>query len=110
MTQDFNTEKNTEEKVDILINSFRSSFWIHEHQWYVRCYTKGENLYLSTSFKLHNYESIYPKLFQSTYANDNLLKLTKKIFLINHFHLVYNYQVFVYNFQSIINFGQWFQG
>ncbi|CAF1165193.1 unnamed protein product [Adineta steineri] len=27
-----------EEYVDRLLNSFRSSFWLEEHQWYVRCH------------------------------------------------------------------------
>jgi hypothetical protein len=29
--------KNIEEQLDELVNSFRSSFWIKEHQWFVRC-------------------------------------------------------------------------
>ena len=35
---------NAEEQLDILINSFRSSFWIEEHPWFVRCDWISTNL------------------------------------------------------------------
>jgi hypothetical protein len=33
------SNKNIEEEVDEVINSFRSSFWIEEHKWFVRCFS-----------------------------------------------------------------------
>jgi hypothetical protein len=31
-------QKNKEEKIDEILNSFRSHFWIHKHQWFVQCH------------------------------------------------------------------------
>jgi hypothetical protein len=31
-------EPNLEKRIDELMNSFRSSFWINEHRWFVRCF------------------------------------------------------------------------
>ena len=37
MTFNFSNNDNIYERTDELIDSFRTSFWIEQHQWYVRC-------------------------------------------------------------------------
>ncbi|CAF4183647.1 unnamed protein product, partial [Rotaria sp. Silwood2] len=35
-------EKNINEEVDQLLESFQTKFWLHEHQWFVRCDSDSE--------------------------------------------------------------------
>ncbi|CAF4171134.1 unnamed protein product [Rotaria sordida] len=61
-----------EERTDQLINSFRSSFWIEEHQWFVRCLTVKKTIYLynlPSSFCIC--ERKLPDLWRSIYPDDN---------------------------------------
>ena len=37
MTFNFSNNDNIFEQTDELVDSFRTSFWIEQHQWYVRC-------------------------------------------------------------------------
>ena len=55
-----------------LIDSFRSSFWTIEHQWYVHCYTSDETIYLETvNQNVVFREAIIPKFWQSTCPDAN---------------------------------------
>ena len=33
----FELEKNFDDEIDQLIESFQTKFWIDEHQWFIRC-------------------------------------------------------------------------
>ncbi|CAF0810854.1 unnamed protein product [Adineta steineri] len=56
-------------RVDVLLNSFQSSFWIDDHQWFIRCFTSYRTIYLySLSTK---YEENLPVTFKSTYQHDD---------------------------------------
>ena len=37
MTNSFKYNDNIYEKTDVLVDSFRTDFWVEQHQWYVRC-------------------------------------------------------------------------
>jgi len=41
-------DRNIQEKADELIHSFRSSFWIDEHKWFVRCAAYDKTIQLQT--------------------------------------------------------------
>ena len=41
-------EQNIEECADELINSFRNSFWIDEHKWFVRCFFSETKIHIDT--------------------------------------------------------------
>jgi len=76
---------NIEEQVNELVNSFRSSFWIDEHQWFIRCFTSKStiNLYnLSERFYYREYN--FPDSLQSTYPHDDEQQF-------------YNNMIFIYN-------------
>ncbi len=61
--------QNIQARVDALINSFRSSFWIDEHQWLIRCLTFDRTIYL---YNLSNYyEENLPVLYKSTCPYDD---------------------------------------
>jgi len=65
-------DENIQELVDQLIDSFRSSFWIDEHKWFVRCITWNTVIYLQTLFNKFRYdENNFPNSFKSTYPNDD---------------------------------------
>ncbi|CAF4401034.1 unnamed protein product [Rotaria sordida] len=36
-------ENNREQHIDELINSFQSSFWIKEHNWFIQCHWNSMN-------------------------------------------------------------------
>ncbi|CAF1267520.1 unnamed protein product [Rotaria sordida] len=51
-------DDNIEERANALINSFRDSFWIDEHKWFVRCLILSRFLRLFThSYRLKYYET-----------------------------------------------------
>ncbi|CAM2698650.1 unnamed protein product [Rotaria socialis] len=58
-----------QERADDLINSFQSSFWIDEHQWFVRCLTWNRTIYVYTV--PNQYEDNLPVSFRSTYPFDS---------------------------------------
>ncbi|CAF2971296.1 unnamed protein product [Rotaria sp. Silwood2] len=67
-----NSNIQLEKQVDNLINSFRSSFWINEQQWFFRCFTWNKTIVLHTICSTCNYhESIIPAYWQSTFPDDN---------------------------------------
>jgi hypothetical protein len=44
-------EQNIQKRVDELVDSFRGSFWIDEHQWFIRCHAEEKRIYCSTLHK-----------------------------------------------------------
>jgi hypothetical protein len=79
MKLSFPKGEDIEEQVNILIDSFRSAFWIEEHQWFVRCFIANRTIYLYTLSKPYCYARMHPKLWQSTYPHDNLKEFYKNI-------------------------------
>ncbi|CAF1184385.1 unnamed protein product [Adineta steineri] len=72
MSDDLPVNDNIEERADELINSFRSSFWIKERRWFVRCYTLHKKLHLETLSKQFFYmEDSFPHIWRSTDPNDD---------------------------------------
>jgi len=55
MINTLSLDENMEERVDQLIDSFRSSFWIDEHRWFVRCLTLQTTIHLHTLPKSFDY-------------------------------------------------------
>ncbi|CAF1446315.1 unnamed protein product [Adineta steineri] len=66
----------TEEEIDELMNSFRSSFWIDEHQWFVRCIGDKVSIDFETVSNAFYYSSDkLPSVFKSTDSQDNMERL-----------------------------------
>lgn len=80
MYDNLNSNENIEEQMNQRINSFRSSFWINEHQWFVRCFSYNTTVYLYTSSQiLPNCLQKFPDLFISTDSNDTLQRFANDI-------------------------------
>ncbi|CAF4965767.1 unnamed protein product [Rotaria sp. Silwood1] len=72
MKHRFVVNHNIQEQVNELVNSFRSSFWIDEHKWFIRCITSDNTIHLDSLSKLPNgYEYKQLDSWQSTYPQDN---------------------------------------
>ncbi|CAF1347875.1 unnamed protein product [Rotaria sordida] len=63
---EFSLHTNKEEQIDQILNTFRSTFWLEKHQWFVRCHwnpydsTKLITLYtLPYAFKTIHYSNEY---------------------------------------------------
>ncbi|CAF0890618.1 unnamed protein product [Adineta steineri] len=66
----------TEEQIDELMNSFRSSFWIDEHQWFVRCIIDEHHIRFQTVPNASHYiEDKLPSVFKSTDSQDSIERL-----------------------------------
>jgi hypothetical protein len=75
MINTLSLDENMEERVDQLIDSFRSSFWIDEHGWFVRCLTLQTTIHLYTLSKSFDYHGEHlPNIWRSTYLHDNQQK------------------------------------
>jgi hypothetical protein len=61
--------QNIHNRVDQLINPFRTSFWTEEHQWFVRCLTWDRTIYLYTLS--NDYKEYLPVSFKSTDPHDD---------------------------------------
>jgi hypothetical protein len=69
-----------QEQIDRLIDSFRSSFWIDKHKWYVRCFPTEQSIHLHTLSEAFHYGDEKPSDFwQSTYPHDNQDKFYRNI-------------------------------
>jgi hypothetical protein len=72
MKDTLSRNENIEERMDELIDSFQSSFWVDEHRWFVRCVTNDNSIFLHTlSNSFHYSECKLPDFWRSTYPNDN---------------------------------------
>ncbi|CAF1251938.1 unnamed protein product [Rotaria sordida] len=89
--------ENIEEQVDELINSFRSSFWIDERKWFVRCFSSETfiNLYSLSKGCYYNYEKP-SDLWRSTYPHDNQQNYY------NDLTIIYDYTFFDQSFPTNI--------
>ncbi|CAF1467607.1 unnamed protein product [Adineta steineri] len=66
----------TEERIDELMNSFRSSFWIDERRWFVRCMSDVHRIRFETVSKAFRYiDKKLPSVFKSTDSQDNIERL-----------------------------------
>ncbi|CAF1136551.1 unnamed protein product [Rotaria sordida] len=75
MEETLSFDQNIEEQVDELINSFRSSFRIDEHQWFVRCIIQKKTIYLYTISKIfYTYDSVLFGSLKSTDPQNNQQK------------------------------------
>jgi len=76
----FDANRFSKERIDELMNSFRSSFWIDEHRWFVRCLIQESIIQLQTVSKtFYCPHGELPDLFKSTYPQDNLETLYNNI-------------------------------
>ncbi|CAF1269903.1 unnamed protein product [Rotaria sordida] len=69
-------ENNREQQIDELINSFQSSFWIKEHNWFIQCHwhsiNSSSSIYLYTlPYSFDDFNFNYSMKFKSTYPNNN---------------------------------------
>jgi hypothetical protein len=88
MQRSCDTQENVQKQANKLIDSFRSSFWIDERQWFVRCLTKGSTIYLYTLPETDEYYTkIFPDSWQSTYPHDNQQEIYNSITEINNMTL-----------------------
>jgi len=68
----FPLDQNMQQQVDQLIDSFRSSFWVDEHQWFVRCLAVKTTIHLYTLCNSCHFRGReFPNLWRSTYPYDN---------------------------------------
>ncbi|CAF3068446.1 unnamed protein product [Rotaria sp. Silwood2] len=80
MEEKLSIGQNIEQRVDELINSFRSSFWIDEHQWFIRCLTDERTIYIQT--KPLKYSCFHAKLadtYKSTDPHDDYQEIYNTI-------------------------------
>ncbi|CAF1426878.1 unnamed protein product [Adineta steineri] len=85
MSDDISTNQNIEDYMNQLLDSFQSSFWINEHQWFVHCYIVDETIHLSTSSKCYYYypDQKLPRIWKSTNPKDTQQDLYRSITMIN---------------------------
>lgn len=79
-------ERKIEERFNELYNSFRSSFWIKEHQWFFHCLrTANEILIYSLPYTLSYYEDDFPNTIKSTKSDkDSQQEFSSNIIAISH--------------------------
>jgi len=65
-------DRNIHERADELFNSFQTSFWINEHNWFVRCTAYDKIIDLRTlSERFLHYQKTFPIWWKSTYPDDD---------------------------------------
>jgi hypothetical protein len=80
MVEAFYHGENIQREADKLLDSFRSSFWIDEHQWFVRCITWDRRIQLETlSSASDYYKDTNPNSWQSTDPHDTEQDFYKNI-------------------------------
>ncbi|CAF4155224.1 unnamed protein product [Adineta steineri] len=85
MRDEIPTNQNIEDYMNQLLDSFQSSFWINEHQWFIHCYIVDRTIRLFTSSKFPSYypDQKLPRIWKSTNPNDNQQTLYRSITTIN---------------------------
>jgi len=68
-------KNNTEKPLNDLVNSFRNSFWLEDHHWFVRCHwnpiNSSSSIYLYTlPYKFTDFKFNSSMIFKSTCPND----------------------------------------
>ena len=79
MKSTFASDENMNELVRSYIESFRNSFWITKHQWFVRCYSCKTTIYLSTLSNQCAHTDTFPDQFLSTHSQDSLQKFSNNL-------------------------------
>ncbi|CAF0863800.1 unnamed protein product [Rotaria sordida] len=65
-------DQNMEEHANKLFKSFQNSFWIDEHQWFIRCLIQNNTIVFYTLSKLFHYcEDELPRSLISTLPHDD---------------------------------------
>ena len=76
-----------EEKIDEILKSYRTSYWIDQHQWFVRCFCTTEN-----HTNLINIHTLPYRFKESTlYITDNENSIFKSTYPDDDHDLIYNY-------------------
>jgi hypothetical protein len=70
MGEEFPFDENIKERAERLSDTFQSSFWTDEHQWFVRCFTQNKTIYLQ-SLSSRSWNVMFPDFWQSTYPYDD---------------------------------------
>ncbi|CAF1471090.1 unnamed protein product [Adineta steineri] len=85
MHDDIPTNQNIEDYMNQLLDSFQSSFWINEHQWFIHCYIVDRTIRLFTSSKFPSYYSDQklPRIWKSTNPKDDQQNLYRGKTMIN---------------------------
>ncbi|CAF3919566.1 unnamed protein product [Rotaria sp. Silwood1] len=74
MSSNFEEDEMIDEKVEELLDTFRTPFWLNEHGWFVRCqwHPTMSNFDLYTlPYAFSDITLKYPLLFKSTYPQNN---------------------------------------
>jgi hypothetical protein len=76
MTISLSNQKNQEEKIDEILNSFRSEFWIKKHRWFIQCHwiltdTSSVVYVYTLPYAFQNFLYSGNGQFQSTCPDDN---------------------------------------
>jgi hypothetical protein len=76
MNDELDCDNNKEQQIDEILNSFRSQFWVNNHQWFVQCdwnpYSSNIFLY-SLPYAFDNFYFQFPILSKSTCPDDDVL-------------------------------------
>ncbi|UJR17817.1 hypothetical protein I4U23_004716 [Adineta vaga] len=78
MKSAFEKENNREERIDEILDTFRSPFWLKEHRWYVRCDWSPDygKMYLYTvPYAFQNFTFEFSVISKSTYPRKNNRRL-----------------------------------
>ncbi|CAF1421777.1 unnamed protein product [Rotaria sp. Silwood1] len=59
MSYKIELEKNINEEIDQLVESFQTQFWLHEHQWFVRCDSDTEYGFVYLYTLPYGFEKFY---------------------------------------------------
>ncbi len=74
-----NDEINIEKKIDEILNTFRTPFWLDEHRWFVRCEWDPQNSYIRLYTLPHCFGDCYSlnsaHKFKSTWPQDRNYRL-----------------------------------
>jgi hypothetical protein len=92
MTNIFCRIKNKEEVIDELLDSFRTEFWLEEHQWFVRCdwsplINNTDALLYTLPYTFDKYNYYQPLCSKSTVPNDRTYWLYDRVHNLQHFYV-----------------------
>ena len=72
MKSAFDKEKNCEERIDEILDSFRNQFWLNEHRWFVRCDWSpdyGKMVLYTVPYAFNDFSCEYSVISKSTYPH-----------------------------------------
>ncbi|CAF1394722.1 unnamed protein product [Rotaria sordida] len=102
MIDEIDNDYDKEEQINQILNSFRSQFWINNHQWFVQCDSNRDSNYIlvyNLPYSFNNYYFQYPIQSKSTYPFNDYK------YSYNYVHrLTYKSNLSQYTIQSNIKF------